>query len=317
MTMPERRRSQRTNLAEIVYVDMGPENGGIVLNVSEGGLAFCAAVPIQQTEAIHFSLLLKGKGRMDGAGEVAWTDKSRKMCGLRLSSDSSDGSERLSRWATRTQATALAPSLLPFAAREVQAPAVTVTEGVSSLFLLREPLGTRPTPVSPNLERGPFDALTAEDLAKMSPGLQPTVGTALRAMVLALLVAALVATTYFSGARSERSRVESLDYSGAISYPKPKTAAAKMEAGQAELEAALEYLRPPSQPDITSATRLLQLAVKSGNSTAGVFLAEMYLSGEGIRKNCTDAGALLTAASRKGNIEASVKLKELVVKGCR
>lgn len=321
MPMPERRRSERTNPDEIVYVDMGPENGGIVLNVSEGGLAFCAAIPIRQTEPIHFSLVFKGRGRMDGAGEVAWIDKSRKMCGLRLSSDSWGGSERLSRWATATQATTLAPPLLPFAPPEVETPAVIVPDDVvSPLPLLSEPAPTGPAPKSPKLERGPFDPLTAEDLASMSPGLGLTVETVLPAMVVAVLVAVLVAATYFSGTRSEKSRVEASDYSGAISYPEPKALAAKHakpERGQAELDAALEYLRAPGQPDTTSATRLLQSAVKSGNSSAGVLLAEMYLSGEGIRKNCTDAGALLTAASKNGNIEASVKLKELVVKGCR
>ena len=325
MTMPERRSRQRTNPNELVYLDMGSENGGIVLNVSEGGLAFCAAFPIRQTEVIQFSLLVKGKGRMSGAGGVAWRDQSGKMCGLRLNSDSADGSERLIRWAMSPYVTTLAPSpaVLPAAAvpAEAHAPAATVTAGVSSLFFPTEPLCAGPTPPAPKRERGPFDALTAEDLAAMPTGLQFTTATALGAMLVALLVVVLGAGAYSNGTTPERSRVEASDYAGAQSNPQPKAAATSLstpKGGASELEAALEYLRAPDgQRDTTSATRLLQAAVKSGSSPAGVFLAEMYLSGEGIRKDCTDARALLAAASRKRNIEASVKLEELVVRGCR
>ena len=325
MTMPERRSRPRTNPNELVYLDMGSENGGIVLNVSEGGLAFCAAFPIGQAEVIQFSLLVKGKGRMRGAGGVAWTDQSGKMCGLRLHSDCADGDERLIRWAIAPYVTTPAPSPAVVAPREVQTPAVTVTAGVSSFLLPAEPLGTNPTPPSPKRELGPFDALTAEDLAATPPGLQLTAATVLGAILVALLVVVLGAGAYSYGTKPEKSRVESSDYAGAQSNPQPKVAAPAaaaslftQEGGEPELEAALEYLRAPDgQRDATSATRLLQAAVKSGNSPAGVFLAEMYLSGDGIRKNCTDARALLTAASRKGNMEASMKLKELVARGCR
>ena len=37
-TTAERRQAPRTKLVEIAYIGMGPENGGLVLDVSDGGL---------------------------------------------------------------------------------------------------------------------------------------------------------------------------------------------------------------------------------------------------------------------------------------
>jgi hypothetical protein len=44
----ERRQNPRTKLVEIAYIGMGPENGGLVLDVSEGGLSFHSVAPIQR-----------------------------------------------------------------------------------------------------------------------------------------------------------------------------------------------------------------------------------------------------------------------------
>jgi hypothetical protein len=95
MTMPDRRQAQRTKSDEIIYVDMGPDNGGIVLDISDGGLAFCTAIPIQQADEVEFSLVVKGKGRIEGAGSVAWRNKAGRKCGVKLASSSADAAERL------------------------------------------------------------------------------------------------------------------------------------------------------------------------------------------------------------------------------
>jgi hypothetical protein len=42
---PDRRQTPRTKLVEIAYIGMGPENGGLVLDVSDGGLSFHGTCP--------------------------------------------------------------------------------------------------------------------------------------------------------------------------------------------------------------------------------------------------------------------------------
>jgi TPR repeat protein len=57
--------------------------------------------------------------------------------------------------------------------------------------------------------------------------------------------------------------------------------------------------------------------VEKGNSTAETDLADLYLRGDGVAKNCDQARILLSAASDKGNAEAMQKLTELNRTGCR
>lgn len=326
-TMPERRRTPRTSLDEIVYVDMGPGNGGVVSNVSEGGLAFCAAVPIREPGVIQFSLLVKGKGRIASSADVMWTDKKQKTCGLRFTPSFEQSGVLLRHWTdasycpSRTWDETLSSSSNP----HVEAPVFAARTDVSAPPCTTKPAAASPIPPASKPERGPFDPITGEDLARMRKGMSTPAGTFLRATAAIFLVAGLILGAVVLGKGAEDSRIEATtdrhasrahQSSGRSPATPMNIAAPAPEAGQSELVAALEYLRPPGQPDTTSATRLLQSAVKSGNSSAGIFLSEMYLSGEGVQKNCTDARTLLTAASRNGNIEASVKLKELVAKGC-
>jgi len=58
-------------------------------------------------------------------------------------------------------------------------------------------------------------------------------------------------------------------------------------------------------------------AIASGNSSAEVDLARLYLSGDGIPRNCEQAKVLLQAAAKSGNVEARQELKELQTTSCR
>jgi TPR repeat protein len=69
--------------------------------------------------------------------------------------------------------------------------------------------------------------------------------------------------------------------------------------------------------DTSVASKLLWTAVEKGNATAETTLADLYLRGDGVAKNCDQARVLLAAASGKGNIEAMQKLQQLNQTGCR
>jgi len=88
--------------------------------------------------------------------------------------------------------------------------------------------------------------------------------------------------------------------------------------GESELILAWQYLEgqggKPRDP--TAASQLLWSAVKKGNLTAETTLANLYLRGEGVPKNCDQARVLLSAASDKGDPEAKRKLLELNRTGC-
>ena len=104
VTMPDRRQSPRTKLVEIAYLGMGPENGGLVLDVSDGGLSFHAVAPVQKAATIQFLLSLRGHSRLQGAGQVVWTNESGTVCGLRFTSLSGQAREQLADWTSQSRA---------------------------------------------------------------------------------------------------------------------------------------------------------------------------------------------------------------------
>src|ERR1700730_6072240 len=83
MMNSERRQNPRTKVAALAYINFEPNNGGIVLNVSEGGLSFLAVTPMQETGTLRFWFSAEGR-RVEASGELAWTDETRKAGGLRF-----------------------------------------------------------------------------------------------------------------------------------------------------------------------------------------------------------------------------------------
>lgn len=110
VSKPDRRQFPRTKLVEIAYIGMGPENGGLVLDVSDGGLSFHAVAPVHQAETIRFLLSLRGYSRIEGAGEVVWTNEVGTVCGLKFTSLSSGAREHLNNWTNQSNAPAPARS---------------------------------------------------------------------------------------------------------------------------------------------------------------------------------------------------------------
>jgi hypothetical protein len=80
----ERRRTPRTKVHHLVYVSLNSENGAIVLDVSQGGLGFHAAAPVE-TEAV-VSLRFSGQSpdKIEILCELAWNDSSKRSGGLRV-----------------------------------------------------------------------------------------------------------------------------------------------------------------------------------------------------------------------------------------
>jgi len=104
----DRRRAPRTKLEEIAYLGIGAENGGIVLDVSDGGLSFHAVSPVQPAETIRFLLSLRGHSRIEGSGEVVWTNDLNTVCGLKFTSLSAGAREHLDNWTNKTRMAATA-----------------------------------------------------------------------------------------------------------------------------------------------------------------------------------------------------------------
>ena len=103
MNFPERRHLERMTPERLVYVDLKPDNGGIVLNVSDGGLCFQSVAPVRKHQSFAFSFR-EHSVATDCVGEVVWTDQSCKFGGMRFTRVSAE---------TRSEIEGIAKSSMP------------------------------------------------------------------------------------------------------------------------------------------------------------------------------------------------------------
>ena len=80
----ERRQWTRIKPTQLVYVELGADNGGMVRDISENGIGFCAVSAVGDAGKIAFSFTPDGERRLAGNAESAWTDETGKVGGLRF-----------------------------------------------------------------------------------------------------------------------------------------------------------------------------------------------------------------------------------------
>ncbi|MGH9745489.1 MAG: TonB family protein [Candidatus Acidiferrales bacterium] len=95
----ERRHFARHQVKSLAYLDIGADNGGIVLNVSEGGLAVHAvsALPPEPTIGLRLQLPRSTK-RLEARAKVAWTSGSKKDAGVEFIDLSEEARLEIREW---------------------------------------------------------------------------------------------------------------------------------------------------------------------------------------------------------------------------
>lgn len=88
--------------------------------------------------------------------------------------------------------------------------------------------------------------------------------------------------------------------------------------GSAELTMAQNYLKGTNgqERDSAEAATWLWKSVAKRNAEATLLLADLYLKGDGVAKNCDQARVLLDAAAQKGKTGAADRLRHLQAFGC-
>ena len=97
MSTPERRHLPRTTLERLAYIDIEPNNGGIVLNVSTEGLCFHSIAAVEKNGPLCFSLSEQNR-RIAARGELAWTDEIQKIGGVRFTTLTAETREQVQNW---------------------------------------------------------------------------------------------------------------------------------------------------------------------------------------------------------------------------
>jgi PilZ domain len=102
----------------LAYVNLDPDNGGVILDISEGGLCFQSTAPVRRTEMIRFWFSYRGHHMESGRGlagdaeiqtrgvsrlievrsELAWMDNTLKRGGLRFTNLSDTARQQIRDW---------------------------------------------------------------------------------------------------------------------------------------------------------------------------------------------------------------------------
>lgn len=95
---PERRRFIRQRVRSLAYLDVVPNNGGIVLNLSENGLALQAVNPFDETRVSLRIQPPKSRRRIEASAEIKWLSESKREAGLQFLELSEDARAEIAEW---------------------------------------------------------------------------------------------------------------------------------------------------------------------------------------------------------------------------
>jgi predicted nucleic acid-binding Zn ribbon protein len=121
-------------------------------------------------------------------------------------------------------------------------------------------------------------------------------------------------STALPGTRNEKPKAAQVPPA-----PEQSAAPAAVDNGSEELAVAQRYLGDSSGRgrDSAEAAKWLWKSIAKHNSQATILLADLYLKGDGVSKNCDQARVLLDSAARKGIAAAGERLRNLQAFGCQ
>lgn len=102
--IPERRQHSRRQILLFTYAVLGEDNGGLVFNLGEEGLALTAAAPLQEH---HFSKMRvrfpDSEDWIETGGRLAWKSDSGKEVGIEFVDLPNDARLRIREWASQEE----------------------------------------------------------------------------------------------------------------------------------------------------------------------------------------------------------------------
>ena len=134
-----RRRFLRKAPDELTVIQIERDEVGKVLNISEGGLSFSSVTPVPRNLPVYFWFSFNLKDKIEAMGEVAWTDISRTVGGLRFTQISQAGREQIRKWLSRLGTERIPPEV-PEQIEAVEKPIQEVEEFAGQLVASGRPV---------------------------------------------------------------------------------------------------------------------------------------------------------------------------------
>jgi hypothetical protein len=118
MMQTERRSAPRQGINSLIYLDLEPDNGGILLNLSENGMQISVANRLVTSSEIRFTLRLQPSDKVCGTGRIAWLSPSGRSAGVHFIDLPQSARQEIRKWMSQSSDTLTANDT-----RELLAPA--------------------------------------------------------------------------------------------------------------------------------------------------------------------------------------------------
>jgi hypothetical protein len=97
----DRRQELRRMPEKFAFLQLERDDGGTVLDLSEGGLSFETFAPVEQEGPVHFWFSLNLRDRIEAWGELIWTSAAKNSGGLRFLHLSEEARAQIREWISR------------------------------------------------------------------------------------------------------------------------------------------------------------------------------------------------------------------------
>ncbi len=95
----ERRRHSRILVSPQTFIKLGEHSAGIILNISEGGLAVTSAEILTADHVAPMQFQLPGSREwIETNGEIAWITKSKTEAGIRFANLPDNTRKKIRKW---------------------------------------------------------------------------------------------------------------------------------------------------------------------------------------------------------------------------
>jgi hypothetical protein len=102
---PDKRRYTRKRTDQLLYAELGPDNGSILLNLCQEGCSFQSMAPVRG-QNVRFAVSVGDGRKLEGDGLMIWSDPIKKTGGLRFLSPSPALQDQIREWLDATVVTA-------------------------------------------------------------------------------------------------------------------------------------------------------------------------------------------------------------------
>jgi hypothetical protein len=371
----DERSTVRKRTKQLVFLELGHDNGGIILNLSEDGCAFQAIAPVKLGKT-RFAFQISGGQRIAADGEVRWIDEPGITGGLQFLDLQGEERMQIRIWLNDTRAAQEPEEVPPRETRQN-----SLSDG--SKRVMEEPempprCAYMPAAAAPTLEDvwAKFPLLREGLFCGASHAWSGSLSLRIAVLLMVVMSGALlyvnrpgVANSLISLGEAVTGRSKAYAVVPEVKSPEPVNPQLSVNGTPEKAEAETPPNREsemtpseepdPAKPNVTTgnaertgsvheeqavwhdlgankhsagvpairkaeplasedeSVASLWQGLQGGSVSAELSLAERFIRGYGVAKNCDQASVLLRAAANKGNREARLRLYQLDSGGCQ